>query len=82
MAIECLQRQELNEWVESQTCPSFLFWDHVEGPLGPQMKNAAKYDAWSEYLESRINEAALRGEEVEPTSPNMGTTLSSLPSSL
>ncbi|XP_059641656.1 transcription factor MYB24-like [Cornus florida] len=34
MALECLQRQqELNEyWVESQQCPSFLFWDQGEGP--------------------------------------------------
>ncbi|KAF2313360.1 hypothetical protein GH714_010561 [Hevea brasiliensis] len=30
----CLQRQELNEWVESQQCPNFLFWDNVDGPLG------------------------------------------------
>jgi myb proto-oncogene protein len=33
--LECLQRQELNEWVESQQqCSNFLFWDNVEGPLG------------------------------------------------
>ncbi|GFZ01340.1 myb domain protein 103 [Actinidia rufa] len=82
MAMECLQRQELNEWVESQTCPSFLLWDQVEEPLGAPMKNTAKCDAWCEYLDSRVNEAALGGEEVEPTSSNMGTTLSSLPSSL
>jgi len=35
MALECLRRQELNEWVENQQhCPSFLFWDNVEGQLG------------------------------------------------
>lgn len=35
MGLECLQRQELNEWVESQQhCSNFLFWDNVEGPLG------------------------------------------------
>ncbi|XP_052170816.1 transcription factor MYB1-like [Diospyros lotus] len=29
---ECLQRQELDEWVEAgQHCPSFLFWEHSEG---------------------------------------------------
>ncbi|KAJ6347396.1 hypothetical protein OIU76_003970 [Salix suchowensis] len=35
MSLECLQRQELNiEWVESQQCSNFLFWDNVDGPLG------------------------------------------------
>ena len=35
MALECLRRQELNEWVENeQQCPSFLFWENVEGQLG------------------------------------------------
>ncbi|XP_027915268.1 uncharacterized protein LOC114174640 [Vigna unguiculata] len=35
LALECLRRQELNEWVENQQhCPSFLFWDSVEGQLG------------------------------------------------
>jgi len=24
---------ELNEWVESQQCASFLFWDQAEGPV-------------------------------------------------
>ncbi|KAJ0104661.1 hypothetical protein Patl1_17645 [Pistacia atlantica] len=33
IALECLQRQELNEWVESQHS-NFLFWDNVDGPLG------------------------------------------------
>ncbi|TXG50563.1 hypothetical protein EZV62_023087 [Acer yangbiense] len=34
MAFECLQRQqELNEWVESQNCSNFLFWDNVDGPV-------------------------------------------------
>ncbi|KAJ0049485.1 hypothetical protein Pint_15100 [Pistacia integerrima] len=33
IALDCLQRQELNEWVESQHS-NFLFWDNVEGPLG------------------------------------------------
>ncbi|CAL5429919.1 unnamed protein product [Camellia sinensis] len=58
MGLECLQRQEeLNEWViESQQCPSFLFWDHAEGSLG--------------------------GDEIAPTSSNLGTILSSYPSSL
>ncbi|KAK6947832.1 SANT/Myb domain [Dillenia turbinata] len=40
MAMQCLERQELNEWgsVDQETshehCPSFLFWDHLEGTLG------------------------------------------------
>ncbi|KAG7956506.1 hypothetical protein I3843_11G127300 [Carya illinoinensis] len=35
LGLECLQRQELNEWVESQQqCSNFLFWDSCEGPLG------------------------------------------------
>ncbi|KAJ4841564.1 hypothetical protein Tsubulata_049305 [Turnera subulata] len=34
ITLECLQRQELNEWVESQQCSNFLFWDNVEGQLG------------------------------------------------
>ncbi|KAL6986304.1 hypothetical protein U1Q18_019671 [Sarracenia purpurea var. burkii] len=57
MEMDCLQRsQELNEWVESQQCPSFLFWDQAEGALG--------------------------GEEAAPSSSNMGSMLSSYPSSL
>ncbi|XVF52967.1 hypothetical protein PTKIN_Ptkin05aG0060400 [Pterospermum kingtungense] len=58
MTLECLQRQqqELNEWVESQQCSNFLFWDNIEGQLG--------------------------GEPLPPTSSNMGTTLSSFPSSV
>ncbi|KAF8380172.1 hypothetical protein HHK36_027655 [Tetracentron sinense] len=32
--MECLQRQELSEWVESQLCPSFLIWENVERQLG------------------------------------------------
>ena len=35
IALDCLRRQELNEWVETQQqCPNFLFWDSVEGQLG------------------------------------------------
>ena len=35
VSLECLQRQELNAWVETQQqCPNFLFWDNVEGQLG------------------------------------------------
>ncbi|KAK4262802.1 hypothetical protein QN277_028311 [Acacia crassicarpa] len=38
MALECLQRHELNEWVVDHTvqqqCPSFIFWENVEGQLG------------------------------------------------
>ncbi|XP_058086615.1 transcription repressor MYB6 [Magnolia sinica] len=30
---ECLERQELSEWVESQQCPTFLIWEQVEGQL-------------------------------------------------
>ncbi|XVE64785.1 hypothetical protein DITRI_Ditri07aG0129600 [Diplodiscus trichospermus] len=58
MTLECLQRQqqELNEWVESQQCSNFLFWDNIEGQLG--------------------------GDAIPPTSSNMGTTLSSFPSSI
>lgn len=34
IALECLRRQELNEWVESQQCSNFLFWDiNVEGSI-------------------------------------------------
>ncbi|XP_061337837.1 transcription factor MYB51 [Gastrolobium bilobum] len=33
--LECLQRQELNEWVETQQqCSNFVFWDNVEAELG------------------------------------------------
>ena len=39
-AMECLQRQELNEWMvetqqqqQQQQYPNFLFWDYVEGQL-------------------------------------------------
>ncbi|KAA8520864.1 hypothetical protein F0562_011537 [Nyssa sinensis] len=56
MAMECLQKQALTDWVESQQCPGFLFWDQDEGPLG--------------------------GEEIGPTSSNLGAMLSSYPSSL
>nr|UVJ68633.1 MYB [Morella rubra] len=37
LGLECLQRQELNEWVASQQqyCSNFLFWDAVDqGTLG------------------------------------------------
>ncbi|KAE9596532.1 hypothetical protein Lal_00007890 [Lupinus albus] len=36
ITLECLQRQEFNQlWVETQQqCPSFLFWDNLEGQLG------------------------------------------------
>lgn len=37
MGLECLQRQELNEWeAVQQQCPNFIFWDNVEtvGQLG------------------------------------------------
>lgn len=35
MALECLQRHELNEWVDTQQhCPNFIFWENVEGQLG------------------------------------------------
>ncbi|KAF3448611.1 hypothetical protein FNV43_RR09324 [Rhamnella rubrinervis] len=44
MGLDCLQRQELNEWVEcQQQCPNFLFWDNVmEGhdQLGGEMVNS------------------------------------------
>ncbi|KAJ7010598.1 hypothetical protein NC653_001149 [Populus alba x Populus x berolinensis] len=31
ISLDCLQRQELNiEWVESQQCSNFIFWDNVE----------------------------------------------------
>lgn len=34
VALECLQRQELNEWVvDSQQCSNFLFWDNVDGQV-------------------------------------------------
>ncbi|OIV92650.1 hypothetical protein TanjilG_18001 [Lupinus angustifolius] len=36
ITLECLHRQEFNQlWVETQQqCPSFLFWDNLEGQLG------------------------------------------------
>ncbi|XP_038876121.1 transcription factor MYB26 [Benincasa hispida] len=37
MALQCLERQELNEWVVESTQPqnsNFLFWENVEGSLG------------------------------------------------
>ncbi|KAG4999014.1 hypothetical protein JHK87_020086 [Glycine soja] len=36
IALECLQRRGLNEWMveTQQQCPNFLFWDSVEGQLG------------------------------------------------
>ncbi|XVE57949.1 hypothetical protein DITRI_Ditri04bG0130500 [Diplodiscus trichospermus] len=38
ITLACLQRQqqELNEWVESQQCSNFLFWDNIEGQLGEE----------------------------------------------
>ncbi|RWR80903.1 transcription factor MYB86 [Cinnamomum micranthum f. kanehirae] len=33
MTGECIERQELTQWVQSQQCPSFLNWEHVEGQL-------------------------------------------------
>lgn len=32
-ALESLQRQEFNEWIDSQQQQNFLFWDNIEGPL-------------------------------------------------
>ncbi|KAI3453753.1 hypothetical protein Pfo_010416 [Paulownia fortunei] len=55
-ALDCLQRNEINEWIDAQQCPSYFFWDQAEGQLG--------------------------GEEIIPTSSNMGTMMSSFPSSL
>ncbi|XP_042481708.1 transcription factor MYB26-like [Macadamia integrifolia] len=34
MDLDCLQRQELSEWIESHPCPSFLIWDQ---PIESQM---------------------------------------------
>ncbi|CAK9141942.1 unnamed protein product [Ilex paraguariensis] len=34
ISLDCLQRQELNQWDETQQCSSYLFWDQPEGPLG------------------------------------------------
>lgn len=37
MALQCLQRQEMNEWVVESTQPqnsNFLFWENVEESLG------------------------------------------------
>ncbi|RWR87806.1 transcription factor MYB86 [Cinnamomum micranthum f. kanehirae] len=33
MGAECIERQDFNEWAESQQCPGFLIWEHVEGQL-------------------------------------------------
>ncbi|KAE8694597.1 Transcription factor MYB86 [Hibiscus syriacus] len=54
ITLECLQKQQLvlNEWVESQQCSNFMFWEQ------------------------------LGGEALPPTSSNIGTTLSSFPTSL
>ncbi|XP_077243045.1 MYB-like transcription factor 4 [Tasmannia lanceolata] len=34
MGSECIEKQELSDWVESQRCPGFLIWEHGEGQLG------------------------------------------------
>ncbi|XP_043710186.1 myb-related protein 308-like [Telopea speciosissima] len=34
LGLDCLQRQDLSEWIESHSCPSFLIWDQ---PIEPQM---------------------------------------------
>ncbi|KAL5727250.1 hypothetical protein ACHQM5_000467 [Ranunculus cassubicifolius] len=34
MTMECLQRQELSEWVDSQQCQGLFIWDQVEAQLG------------------------------------------------
>ena len=37
MALECLQRQDVNDWVVESSQPqnsNFLFWENVEGSLG------------------------------------------------
>ncbi|CAI9755471.1 unnamed protein product [Fraxinus pennsylvanica] len=36
MTLDCLQRNELNEWDDTQQCPNFFFWDQAEGQLGGQ----------------------------------------------
>ncbi|XP_043717095.1 myb-related protein 308-like [Telopea speciosissima] len=49
MDLDCLQRQDLNEWLESHSCPSsFLIWDQPiesqmcgEGNLAPSSSNAS-----------------------------------------
>ncbi|XP_010261333.1 PREDICTED: transcription repressor MYB4 [Nelumbo nucifera] len=33
IGLECLQRQESSEWVDSHQYPGFLIWDHVEAQM-------------------------------------------------
>lgn len=33
-AIDCMQRNEMNEWVDMHQCPNFFFWDQEEGQVG------------------------------------------------
>ncbi|XAR55089.1 hypothetical protein NMG60_11030472 [Bertholletia excelsa] len=39
--IESMERQGMNEWVETQECPSFLYWDQSEGTPGGEGIRAA-----------------------------------------
>ncbi|TYH81192.1 hypothetical protein E1A91_D03G166400v1 [Gossypium mustelinum] len=60
------QQQELNEWVESQQCSSFLLWDNIiEGQIGGSVEGTT-----------------IPLPPSSSSSSNMGTTLSSFPSSL
>ncbi|KAG9455294.1 hypothetical protein H6P81_008198 [Aristolochia fimbriata] len=48
---QSLERNELSEWVDSQRCPSFLIWEHVEGHLNnheavlPPVSNSSTMEA-------------------------------------
>ncbi|XP_058106749.1 MYB-like transcription factor 4 [Magnolia sinica] len=41
---ECIQRQELSKWVESQQCPGFLIWEHVQGQMSGDGIQSASSD--------------------------------------
>lgn len=67
ITLESLQRQGLNEWVETQQqCPSFIFWDNVEGQIGgeeelppPNTSNIGT-NTLSPFPEIRINDCMRR----------------------
>lgn len=67
LTLESLQRQGLNEWVETQQqqCPSFIFWDNVEGHIGgeeelpPNTSNMGT-NTLSPFPEIRINDCMRR----------------------
>ncbi|KAI3468692.1 hypothetical protein Pfo_025355 [Paulownia fortunei] len=35
-ALDCFQRNEMNDWADTQQCPSYFFWEQAEGQLGEE----------------------------------------------